>query len=159
MNNAALFLEWVQIIVVYDYDQIPEEMIYNFHGVVFAPSFHIQGKPFQNVIPVKVIGETGLSCDITQGLYSNSGGAGLAISLAWAMGAEKILLCGYDYNQDRLDHWYKREDSRAYALENCRLGMERITTDTGNRIINCSENSSLTRFPFGSLEVELGAIN
>jgi len=129
-----------------------------FQGLIFAPR-HLVTTERYNLVPVPICGHTvyGLTCDWERGLYSNGGGAGLAISVALYLGACPVLLCGYDYREP--EYWYGGKTPNMTAMLQQRDGIASLSALTGDRVINCSPDSTLSGFPKMDLKDALSTIN
>ncbi|HUX30276.1 MAG TPA: hypothetical protein VMV78_06565 [Thiobacillus sp.] len=102
--------------------------------------------------------DLGVSDSFSDGLYTNRCGGGLGISVAWALGADPILLVGYDSQGDR--HWYQDDaPPKIDSMDGVRVILDSLSKFTGERVINCSAETALTGFPRGELERELGCLN
>lgn len=94
---------------------------------------------------------------------SNSGFQ--ALNLAILMGAKKILLIGYDMRYiGKKRHWHGDHDKRLKNPAPSTLNMfikafNTIKDDDlqGAVVLNCTPGSALDRFPFSTLEEELGS--
>lgn len=80
-----------------------------------------------------------------------------AIELAFQLGAERVLLLGYDCTVQGGTHWHgdhadtKNPDEalcRKWNEQHCRLAQR-------DQVINCSRDTALTAYRFGYLEKEL----
>lgn len=87
----------------------------------------------------------------------------IAVSLAIAMGAARVVLLGYDMRlvdgrshyhdayREKEDTLYVRQFAPAFA------GWRELAAEAGVEIVNATPGSALTEFPFVSLEDELAA--
>lgn len=150
--DAAVIYDWHVLSAEAQAGQTAETRL------IFAPAHYVT-EPLDTLVPVTIQPHIlyGL-CDRFGGaLCANGGGAGLAISVAWALGCDPILLCGYDYTDTGADYryWYGGRCLNVEAFRDLRDGLASLATLTGNRIVNCSPDSTLGGFPRGDLRNEL----
>lgn len=96
----------------------------------------------------------GLNLHTKYGGY-NSGLRG--IELAFDLGAERVLLLGYDCNVDNGTHWHgNHTETKNPDAERCREWMKQhARLPQRDRVVNCSRSTSLEAYPLGLLEKEL----
>lgn len=84
-----------------------------------------------------------------------------AIGLAVQFGASRILLVGYDMQDDGREHWHGRHAESVRKAFNFPMWRQRFTEMAidadrrGIEIINCSRETALTCFPRANLEQSL----
>jgi hypothetical protein len=80
-----------------------------------------------------------------------------AIELAFKLGAERVLLIGYDCTVQSGTHWHgdhsvtknpTEEDCDRWDAQHCRLAQR-------DQVVNCSRDTALTAYRLGMLEKEL----
>jgi len=167
--NLTLLLVPAHFGVIFDFDWFAANpaQLWRFPGLIFVPEKRLRGATHYTLEPVRMRShkpqpgrdiDIGLSDSFAEGLFSNRCGGGLGISVAWALGADPILLAGYDAQGDR--HWYQpTSDNRMDDMGHVRKVLDRLADYAGERVINCSAETALTGFPRGDLETEIGRIN
>ena len=138
-------------------------------GVLFTPEERSRGFDRYNLVTTttkidnrRCDARIGVSAYFGNGIFDNHCGGGYAISVAWALGADPILLAGYDCKPaaDGREHWYDQPDTPRQGMIGWMLNnLETLAPYCGRRVINCSAETALVGFPRSELERELGCIN
>jgi len=88
-------------------------------------------------------------------IYMNGNSGGAAISLAHLLGADEIILLGFDMSVKNGLHWHGKHEKTMNPNEG-RIGnwvncFNKIAKQT-NKVVNCSRRTELESFPFDKLE-------
>jgi hypothetical protein len=148
-----------------DYDPFYVEQWKHYKGIKVFARHHRKDRFHPSVYVVDQVPDHVISQDLAQGMaFGNNSGYG-AITLAVALGCQKIFLIGYDFYLDKTrSHWHngygknmmdktvRREYERKLLefrdkIADLALPLEAL----GIKVINCNPKSLLKAFPFGEL--------
>jgi len=162
INDAYLLAPWADVLYACDAKWWTWH-----HGVPSfgGPKYSIESSDpvtFTEVQVLKNTGITGLELDPT-GLRTGINSGYQAINLAVHLGAERILLLGYDMSCDGTrSHWFgEHPDAQPSPYPQMREAFESLVEALqaiGVTVINCSRRTALTTFPCVPLEQELARL-
>lgn len=120
--------------------------------------FTLEGRPWG--IPMKLLGSTGFSWDLAQGIYSGYTVSYLALQLGVYMGFEEIFFLGLDLKHNNGNTHFFGADFRSLTHEKTEFPRmlkmlnfgAKALSDSKVKVYNCSPVSTLTCFPKMSYE-------
>lgn len=164
-NCAYLLGNWIDIIIFGDHnfhrDNLPHCMEH-YKGLICTCCTKYYSPPLLNHPRIKVLvrGSYGLESKPGKISWNNSTGAA-AVSLAYILGAKKIVLLGFDMHRDDNgnnnfhDHHKGQGPTSQEVYDRHIRGFEHIKNSKKVEIVNATPDSSMTLFPMVNLEETL----
>ena len=120
--------------------------------------FTLEGRPWG--IPIKLLGSEGFSQDLSQGVYSGYTISYFSLQVAAYLGFKEIFFLGLDLKHEGKQthffgydfHSHSHEETEFPRMRKMLCHGARILADSGIKVFNCSEGSTLDCFPKISFE-------
>lgn len=120
--------------------------------------FTLEDRPFG--IPLKLLGSSGFSRDLEEGIFSGYTISYFALQLAVYMGFKRVFFLGLDLqNRNKETHFFGQdfrnvdhETTEFPKMIQCFKNVAQEVKSLGVQVYNCSENSKLKSFPYMSYE-------
>lgn len=167
LNHSIYYLDSKAVLFIdrkflKDEDRKAVYYLGKYKGIIFSAfrsKYYMEDIKGNNVCNFS-LNRNGVQQEYHDGLYCGKSSGMAAINLALTLGARKIILLGYDYNEnDKAKHFYnepgqdKFKNEISYTTGKC-LSLSKMYDIFAKykNIFNCNPNSKVKSFQFESLE-------
>ena len=137
-----------------------QERFETFQGLKVGLRINPAAEAHEGVSYVPVLGEDGISSNISAGIYHGGNSGYAALNLAVALGANPIYLLGFDMHGDEKGRqaWFHEgypENQGDHVYKDFRKHFENIApaiAERGTRVVNLTPGSALKCFPHSTVD-------
>lgn len=162
VNQAFRLGPWIDVLYFGDcnfYDQNIRKGLQDYAGLMISSCQRIPEQGWPGVHRVKRSKPYGINVDKRNAISWNNNSGASAINIAYWLGAKRVVLLGFDMHKEGDSHhwhsYYRDRGPKFDPYHRHLIGWPKIAEDAksaGLEIINATPDSTITEFPFLSLE-------